>query len=484
MKTLYLLLLLVVIIIGVLIYQKIVSVEGFADTDQVELSFCPHNMQSYQDSKTSDTVCCDGAVADNICSGDSVCTLTPSSASKLPACSTYMKEYNALKAKEHCFDTMSQYYEDDSQKPIISGCASKVNKDTSAPTLGAKSCKVYSTAKLNQYKFDSCENHKMVYLGKNSNFCKTANCTDVGIGGNEQDVAWITAYYMTQNGSTPVQAYCETKESITRHLKQGYGDWFGNEAWAQPKTGQELADALAKVEEGTYPGMCPLSAPLTPRTIPLEKLQEMFNKAGCTRVLTEAGQVQWWRTQPSIENIQNDMNAYGSLTKGCTGSTGQHEFCSPGKCSSTMIQYVMIRGVSGTGLLGISQIVVKNKQGQNIARKPKAMWASPDYNPDIYPTSRKERVVDGVEKARYHPDIYHSIETDRPYLTIEFNTPINLSNIASITVYGREGCCPERNANKVITLYKQTAGGGTAPENIVWTSPVTNSNVVQTFNVS
>jgi len=478
MKTLYLLLLSVIIIIGVLIYQKMTSIEGFVDTDQIELNSCPHNMQSYINPKTSDTACCDGTVADNICSGDAVCTLTPTASSNLPACSTYIKEYNARMAKEHCFYTMSQYYEDDSQTPSISGCASKVNKYTSAPTLNAKSCRVYPTTKLNQYKFDSCENHKMVYLGKNSNFCKTANCTNVGIGGNEQDVAWITAYYMTQNGSAPVQVYCETKESITRHLKQGYGDWFGNEAWAQPKTGQELADALAKVEAGTYPGMCPLSAPLTPKTIPLEKLQQMFNNAGCTRNLTE-GDVRWWRTADRIDNIQNDMNAYGSLTKGCTGSTGQHEFCSPGKCSGAMVKFLMIRGVSGTGLLGISQIVVKNKQGQNIARKPKAMWASPDYNPDIYPTSRKERVVDGVEKARYHPDMYHSIETDRPYLIIEFNTPINLSNIASITVYGREGCCPERNANKVITLLKSGDWN-----DIVWKSPVTNNNVVQTFTVS
>jgi len=334
MKTLYLLLLLVVIIIGVLIYQKMASVEGFADTDtdQVELNSCPHNMQSYVDPKTSDTVCCDGTVQDNICSGDAVCTLTPTSASNIPACSTYIKEYNGRMAKEHCFDTMSQYYEDDSQTPHISGCAQKVNKHTSAPTFNAKSCRIYSAIKMNQYKHDSCENQKMKYLAEKSSFCTISKCTNVNIGGHDgTNIPWINAFFMTQNGSTPVQGACESKESVIRHLKYGYGDEHVNEPWAQPKTGQELADALAQVEAGTYPGMCPISPSYTPMTVPLEKLQEMFEKAGCTHQLTE-GDAGWWRKTTNLNDIQNDMNAYGNLTKGCTGSKGQHEFCSPGKC--------------------------------------------------------------------------------------------------------------------------------------------------------
>jgi len=69
----------------------------------------------------------------------------------------------------------------------------------------------------------------------------------------------------------------------------------------------------------------------TPKTIPLEQLQKMFESSGCTRKLTE-GQVGWWRGREKIQDIQNDMNAYGSLTKGCSGSNGQHDFCSPAKC--------------------------------------------------------------------------------------------------------------------------------------------------------
>jgi hypothetical protein len=209
----------------------------------------------------------------------------------------------------------------------------------------------------------------------------------------------------------------------------------------------------------------------------------MFEKAGCTRKLTESD-VAWYRSNGgSIAGIQNDMNAYGSLTRGCTGSRGQHEFCSPGKCADPIIQYLMIRGKSGKGFLGVSQIVVKNKQGINIAKDSKNFWYSPEHNTAKYPNYYK-KVVDGNEKIRTYPEIYHSIETDRPYLIFEFNTPTNLSDIASITIYGREDCCDERNANKVITLYKATPNGGASAETLIWSSPVTNDNKVQTFTVS
>jgi hypothetical protein len=69
----------------------------------------------------------------------------------------------------------------------------------------------------------------------------------------------------------------------------------------------------------------------TPKNIPLDKLQDMFENAGCSNKLTE-GHVGWWRSRPEISDIQNDMNAYGSLTRTCSGSDGQHEFCSSGKC--------------------------------------------------------------------------------------------------------------------------------------------------------
>jgi hypothetical protein len=69
----------------------------------------------------------------------------------------------------------------------------------------------------------------------------------------------------------------------------------------------------------------------TPQDQPLTELQEMWENAGCTSKLQEGQQVEWWRARDTTD-IMNDMNAYASLTKNCTGNKSQHEFCRPGKC--------------------------------------------------------------------------------------------------------------------------------------------------------
>lgn len=71
----------------------------------------------------------------------------------------------------------------------------------------------------------------------------------------------------------------------------------------------------------------------SPRYWDLPKFQTMFESAGCTRKLV-AGDTNWWRTQ-SAATVQNDMNAYASLTRGCKGSALQHNFCVPGSCART-----------------------------------------------------------------------------------------------------------------------------------------------------
>jgi hypothetical protein len=161
--------------------------------------------------------------------------------------------------EKHCFGPMPYYYEDESQIPTISGCASQVNRNYSAPGPNTTSCKIYPDEKSNQYKEDSCENQRLVHIAKTGSFCKTVNCSAVSVGGNGSNIAWIIASYITQDGSVPVQATCETKESSIRHIKYGYGDYYATDPTKQAKTGEELVKALAKVNEGTYPGMCPQS---------------------------------------------------------------------------------------------------------------------------------------------------------------------------------------------------------------------------------
>lgn len=70
-----------------------------------------------------------------------------------------------------------------------------------------------------------------------------------------------------------------------------------------------------------------------PATISLDKLQQLFNSAGCAKKLTE-NDVTWWRTRPTINDIVNDMKAYGELTSKCAGSEGHHSFCDPTKCKN------------------------------------------------------------------------------------------------------------------------------------------------------
>lgn len=75
---------------------------------------------------------------------------------------------------------------------------------------------------------------------------------------------------------------------------------------------------------------------ITPQNISLSLLQYFFEQAGCSRTLNETD-VAWWRGRANIQDIKNDMNAYGSLTANCSGDTRQHEFCKPDKCPSNKV---------------------------------------------------------------------------------------------------------------------------------------------------
>jgi hypothetical protein len=467
MKTAYLLLLLIAIVITAIVLQKIASSqpEGFKNvlTSLPVLKTCPHKMKSFIDGKSNNTYCCDSAVDGNICQGRKVCVMTPG-IKDTASCAQYLLDYTNKMSEKHCFDSMDKYYEDDSQVPAISGCATQVNEGFSAPTPGSASCRIYPTQKDNQYKFDSCENRKMVHIAENGSFCKSINCTSVLTAGNGRNVAWVNANYMTQDGNAPVLTSCETKESTIRHITYGYGDYYANEPTMGPKTGDELAKAMVQVNEGTYPGMCPMAAPDTPRTIPLERLQAMFEKAGCTRKLIE-GNVGWWRGRNSLTDIQNDMNAYGSITKGCSGSTGQHEFCSPGKCAqcNKKARYISVKG---PGYIQISQIVAKDKNGNNVARGG-GTWASEPWSPE----SKKEYVTDGTEAVREYPNIYHSKSNAADtYIYIQFPP----SCISEIILYGRNSY-ESQHAGKTIMIVTENGEA-------LWTAQ-TNSDKIQKFTI-
>jgi hypothetical protein len=385
MKTIYILLLLVVIIIATLVIQKMnSSIEPFkVDINLVQPKTCPHKMQSYIDGKTQQTVCCDGTVKENVCSGLSVCTLTPSAASNLIGCAQYLKDYNTKMQAKHCLNEMSRYYEDASQEPNISGCASQVNGDESAPVLNAKSCRIYKDDKDNTNKVDSCVNAKLKYDLQNGSFCKMVNCASniVRYGGTPP---LVSGTYGSAAGGTPLTCY--SKETLKRYVKYAF-------------SGDRLTDELNAIDNGTNTQVCGYVPPCNKKAF-----------------------------------------------------------------------YVRIYG---KGYLQISQIVIRDANGRNIANGAK-VYASPPYNPQ----SVAENAVDGNEKVRAYPNIYHSKNNKDAIFIVELKTP---ACISQIIIYGRSDCCTDRNeGNKIVIegdMDKDTK------RIILWTSPDTTKDLVQTFNI-
>jgi hypothetical protein len=168
-----------------------------------------------------------------------------------------------------------------------------------------------------------------------------------------------------QNGVCPVKAVCSiTKNpqgypSCTTYMQayleqKGAGRCFSAmpNYYENPTTGVRGCCAGSRTKDGMGPlnpaagfscriystvaeeqqrGDSCTNVKASPRYWDLPKFQSMFESAGCTRKLT-AGDVNWWRTQ-SAATVQNDMNAYASLTRGCKGNTTQHNFCVPGSCA-------------------------------------------------------------------------------------------------------------------------------------------------------
>lgn len=91
------------------------------------------------------------------------------------------------------------------------------------------------------------------------------------------------------------------------------------------------AEPASSSYAGTVGSSLTAAPGITPQNISLPLLQYFFEQAGCTKTLKETD-VWWWRGRANIQDIKNDMNAYGSLTANCSGDTRQHEFCKPGKC--------------------------------------------------------------------------------------------------------------------------------------------------------
>ena len=401
MKTLYLLLLLIIIIITVLICQKMLdSSEGFLVTptkknlsadNQTQPTMCPHSARSYTDPKTGATNCTRGQVNYNEPTEPGFCTLTPGTG--LIPCSEYLAEYNQKMEAKFCFPGLKRYYEDNSSKNSISGCASGVNADASAPGPGTDTCKIYKTQQENERKIDSCFNKKAEYNFANSAICKQTKCKTAIVNFGDSP-ALISSTNIDPGSYRPTTCY--EKESALRYLRIIL-------------KGDRLQNEIDRINSGQAQEICGYVPPAAP--------------------------------------------------------------CNPDKAGT----YVVLRGIS---FIELSQIVIKDMNGVNVAPKGKIFRAAPAWDPAAKP----ENAIDGTEAAREYPNIYHSVEKDPNdninSIIIELNSPTCISEIIT---YGRlNGCCPDRQAKKIITILS-----GNIDKNIslVWMSPETTDKLVQSFKI-
>ena len=122
--------------------------------------------------------------------------------------------------------------------------------------------------------------------------------------------------------------------------------------------------------------------------------------------------------------------------------------------------------IKGPNYIQVSQIVVKDMKGNNIARGAQT-WSSEPWDP----ASKKEYTVDGTEAVREFPNIYHSRSSAADtYLYIQFPP----SCVSEVILYGRNSY-ESQHANKTVMLI---TGQGAA----LWTAK-TNTDKIQRFTI-
>jgi PAN domain len=137
------------------------------------------------------------------------------------------------------------------------------------------------------------------------------------------------------------------------------------------------------------------------------------------------------------------------------------------------VTWVVLAG--GSNYVNVSQVVVNNIYGQNIAQGCQT-YSSGVYSdgPSYPPVAVPSIAVDGVQEARPYPSIYHSSEPTDAYLVIMLSAP---SHISTITVYNRSDCCESRLQGFLVYLYD-------AQWNLIFTSQPLTSALAQTITVT
>jgi len=112
--------------------------------------------------------------------------------------------------------------------------------------------------------------------------------------------------------------------------------------------------------------------------------------------------------------------------------------------------------------INISQIVIRNEQGINVA-KTGTISGTTAFG------AYTATAVDGNERPRPYPQVYHSDNTGSDYFRIDFATPIRIS---SISIFNRSDCCQDRLA--ISSIYVVQSGQ--------WLNYGLTSDLVQTLS--
>jgi len=130
--------------------------------------------------------------------------------------------------------------------------------------------------------------------------------------------------------------------------------------------------------------------------------------------------------------------------------------------------------VSDYGFISMSQLVVKDKNGVNVARGGDTSQTNGGTYYGAGGNPAPSVAVDGTEAPRYFPNIYHSQRTDTgATFVVKLTKP---SVISQIVFYGRLACCPERH-QQTIRIYDSVTN------QVLWKSPQMTQEVIQAFNI-
>jgi hypothetical protein len=391
MKTVYLFLLLIVVIITVLVFQKIQSSveEGFNSKKKdvppaniYQPLSCPQGMSSYQ--AMGHTICCKGDTTGNKCDTDacylaSTGQIDPLENGTLP-CGMYLFNLQKENSEKFCNTSMPHYYRD--SKTGDSGCASEIVSDYSAPTPSAidakKVCKIYKNETDTNEKIDSCLNMAMAYKLQTSKWCKRAKCqVSVIVPPDGKGPALIQSTYKnpadtstTGTGTpNPAPLTCYSKESGLRYVQTIF-------------TGDLYDRIVNGINAGTEPWVC----------------------------------------------------GYKPKEPNC------------------MVKYV---GANHPAILTISQLVVRNLKGVNITPLAKIHQETTEALIEGGNTFSATFATDGNESVRTIPSLYISNPRNekgkaRPgNFVLEFNPPVCVSSI----VYYGNNFYPPYNAGVTFRLY-------------------------------